>query len=133
MNDPVPETASLASLARRFLQRLLAVGENRLELLFVEMQEERERLLKILFFAIAAAALGLLAGIALTFAIVILLFLWQNSALAVAALFVLGGIYACGALVLCWRVATLGRGQQAWSGSVEQFKKDRAALEQALS
>lgn len=44
------ETASvtfqqLAAMSRRFTQRLLTIGENRLELLTLELQEERERLL----------------------------------------------------------------------------------------
>jgi uncharacterized membrane protein YqjE len=42
----------------------LAIGENRFELLMVEVQEERERLLHAIVLALGAAALGLLAGMA---------------------------------------------------------------------
>jgi uncharacterized membrane protein YqjE len=43
----------------------LTIGENRLEWLIVEAQEERERLLRAILLAFGGLALGLLAGITL--------------------------------------------------------------------
>src|SRR5579872_557047 len=48
--DPVMEPATghlaqMATTSKHFARRLVTIGENRLELLIVEMQEERERLL----------------------------------------------------------------------------------------
>ena len=63
----------LVELSKRLARRLLALGENRFELLMVEVQEERERLLHAIVLALGVAALGLLAGMALTGAIVVLL------------------------------------------------------------
>jgi len=63
----------LVDTSKRFARRLLAMGENRFELLMVEVQEERERLLRAILLALGVAALGLLAGMALTGAIVVLL------------------------------------------------------------
>ena len=80
----------IAASSKRFARRLLTIGENRLELLTVEVQEERERLLHALLLALGVAVFGLLAGVALTGAIVVLL--WHVS--PVAVLLVLTGLYA---------------------------------------
>src|SRR5450756_1586435 len=79
----------LATTARRFTQRLLTIGENRLELLTVEVQEEREHLLHAFLLALGVAVFGLLAGITLTAAIVV--WLWAYSPAAV--LLTLTGLY----------------------------------------
>ena len=55
-------TASFTELAvtsRTLARRLLTMGENRLELLTVEMQEERECLLQAILMALGVAAFGL--------------------------------------------------------------------------
>ena len=60
-----PGTVNLGQLAatsKRFARRLLTIGENRLALLMVEVQEERVRLLRAILLALGVAALGLLAG-----------------------------------------------------------------------
>ena len=48
---------------KRLARLLLAIGENRLELLSVELQEERERLLCAILLALGVAAFSLLAGV----------------------------------------------------------------------
>jgi len=45
----------LAANSKQFTRRLLTIGENRLELLAVEVQEERERLLHAFLLALTAA------------------------------------------------------------------------------
>jgi uncharacterized membrane protein YqjE len=45
METATDRTEPIASSSRRFARRLLTIGENRLALLLVEVQEERERLL----------------------------------------------------------------------------------------
>jgi len=45
----------LAASSRDLARRLLTLGENRLELLAVEVQEERERLLRAFLLALAVA------------------------------------------------------------------------------
>ena len=68
----------------------MTIGENRLELLAVEVQEERERLLHAFLLALGVAAFGLLAGLTLTAAIVVLLWAWSP----VAVLLILTGFTA---------------------------------------
>ena len=51
----------LAETSKRFVRRLLAIGENRFELWMVEVQEERERLLHALVFALGVALTGVIS------------------------------------------------------------------------
>jgi uncharacterized membrane protein YqjE len=118
----------LAATSRRFAERLLTIGENRLELLTVEVQEERERLLHAFLLALGVAAFGLLAGLTLTAAIVILL--WQYSHFAV--LLTLTGLYGVAAVCLYRRLTLLLRDWQTLSATLDQLRKDRACLEKTL-
>jgi uncharacterized membrane protein YqjE len=127
-----PGTASrgqLVELSQRLARRLLAIGENRFELLMVEVQEERERLLHAIVLALGVSALGLLAGMALTGAIVVLL--WELS--RVAALLVLTGLYGAAAACLYRRLTRLLRDWQNLPATLDQLRKDRACLEKHLT
>ena len=119
----------LATTSRRFAERLLTIGENRLELLTVEVQEERERLLHAFLLALGVAAFGLLAGLTLTAAIVVLL--WQYSPFAV--LLTLTGLYGVAAVCLYRRLTLLLRDWQTLSATLDQLRKDRACLEKTLA
>ena len=81
MEQATDSPGSLAASPKHFARRLLTIGENRLELLMVEIQEERERLLRAILLALGVAALGLLASLTLTGALVVLL--WDVSPAAV--------------------------------------------------
>ena len=119
----------LAATSRRFAQRLLTIGENRLELLTVEVQEERERLLHAFLLALGVAAFGLLAGLALTAAVVVGLWAWSH----VAALLALTCLYGAAGICLYRRLAGLLRDWQTLSASLDQLRKDRACLEKNLA
>jgi uncharacterized membrane protein YqjE len=119
----------LATTSKKFVRRLATIGENRLELLAVEVQEERERLLHAFLLALGVAAFGLLAGIALTAAIAVLLWAWSP----VAVLLILTGIYAGAAIFLYQRLTGLLRNWQTLSASLDQLRKDRACLENLLA
>ena len=119
----------LAATSRRFAERLLIIGENRLELLTVEVQEERERLLHAFLLALGVAAFGLLAGLTLTAAIVVLL--GQYSPFAV--LLTLAGLYGVAAVCLYRRLTLLLRDWQTLSATLDQLRKDRACLEKTLA
>ena len=118
----------LAATSRHLARQLLTLGENRLELLAVEVQEERERLLHAFLLALAVAVFGLLAGLTLTAAIVLC---WPGS--PVVALLVLTLLYGASALVLCRRVLRLLRDWQTFAASLTQLRKDRLCLEKILN
>jgi len=124
--EPAPTHAGpIVERSKRFAARLLTLGENRLELLRVEVQEACERLLRAILLALGVAALGLLAGVALTGAIVV--WLWELS--RVAALLVLGGLYAGTAVCLFRRLTRILRDWQHLPATFDQLRKDRACLE----
>lgn len=129
MEDATVSFQQLAATSKHFARRLLAIGENRLELLTVEVQEERVRLLHAFLLALAVAAFGMLAGITLTAAIVLLL--WAYS--PVAALLILTGLYAAAAIAIYRRLTGMLHDWQTLSASLDQLRKDRACLEKALA
>jgi uncharacterized membrane protein YqjE len=128
MEESTVSFRQLATTSKQFARRLLTIGENRLELLTVEVQEERERLLHAFLLALGVAAFGLLAGITLTAAIVVLL--WAYS--PVAVLLALTGLYGAAGICLCRRLTGLLHDWQTLSASLDQFRKDRACLEKPL-
>ena len=129
MEDSTVSFQQLAATSRHFARRLLAIGENRLELLTVEVQEERVRLLHAFLLALGVAAFGMLAGITLTVAVVVLM--WERA--PVATLLILTGLYAAAAVTIYQRLARQLHDWQTLSASLDQLRKDRACLEKILS
>lgn len=123
------ELDRIGAVTRRIAQRILTIGENRLVLLSVEIQEERERLLHALLLAIGAAVFGLLAGGTLTALVVV--GLWSYSPLLVLATLtcIHGGAAAWLARVLLRQL----REGHAFSASLEQLRKDRLWLDEVLA
>jgi len=129
MEESTVSFRQLATTSKHFARRLLTIGENRLELLTVEVQEERERLLHAFLLALGVAVFGLLAGITLTAAIVV--WLWAYSPAAV--LLTLTGLYGVAAVCLYRRLTLLLRDWQTLSATLDQLRKDRACLEKTLA
>lgn len=129
MEESTVSLSQLATTSKQFVRRLATIGENRLELLAVEMQEERERLLHAFLLALGVAAFGLLAGVTLTAAIVVCL--WAYSPLA--ALLILTGLYSGAGIYLYRRLIGLLRDWQTLADTLEQLRRDRACLEKLLS
>jgi uncharacterized membrane protein YqjE len=125
--DDTP-SSEIKTVSRRLAKRALDIGENRLKLLLLEIEEERERLLQALLLALGAAAFGFLAGVALT--IIVLLLFWNSSPLL--AMLALGLFYAGMSLFLGLRLARLRRDWEAFAGSLSQIRKDCACLAEIL-
>jgi uncharacterized membrane protein YqjE len=129
MEPAASGAGKLVEMSKRFARRLLIIGENRLELLMVEVSEERERVRHAFLLALGAAVFGLLAGLTLTAAIVI--GLWAYS--PVAVLLALTGLYTAAGIFLYRRLAGLLCDWQSLSASLDQLRKDRACLEKTLA
>jgi uncharacterized membrane protein YqjE len=114
---------------KRFVRQLFTIGENRLELLLVEVQEERERLLRAIFLALGIAVFGFLTGFALTVALVVLL--WSFSPIAV--LLTLTVLYGTTSFVLYRRFLILQRNWKTLPATLDQLRKDRACVENYLA
>lgn len=128
MDTPPGKLGRIRALARRLLHRLLTIGENRLELLLLEVQEEREKLVRVLLLGAGMAVFGLLAGVALTLAV--MLFFWERS--PVVALLVLTAVYGLVAGLLYRRMIAIQRDWQTLPGTLEQLRKDRECLDRNL-
>jgi uncharacterized membrane protein YqjE len=119
----------LAATSRTLARRLLIIGENRLELLAVELQEQREQLFQAILLALGVAACSLLASLALTAAIVVWLWTWSP----VAVLLGFSVLYTIGGVFLYQRLNGLLRNWQTLAASLDQLRKDRACLERILA
>ena len=130
----MPPTATNGSEPREaspkhFARQLLVVVENRVELLMVEVQEERERLLRAVLLALGVAVFGFLAGAALTVALVVML--WWLSPIAV--LLTLALLYGATAFFLYRRFKILQRSWESLPATLDQLRKDCACLENYLA
>ena len=129
MENSTATFGQLAANSKTFVRRLATIGENRLELLAVEVQEERERLLHAFFLALSVAVFGLLAGLTLSAAIVVWLWAWSP----LAVLLIMTGLYAAAGIILYRRFTGLLRDWQTLSASIDQLQKDRLCLEKILA
>jgi uncharacterized membrane protein YqjE len=128
MEESTGSVRQLGATSKDFARRLLTIGENRLELLTVEVQEERERLLHAFLLALGVAVFGLLAGITLTAAIVALFWAYSHAAVLLA----LTGLYGVVGICLWRQLTLLLRDWEAFAASLDQLRKDRACLEKIL-
>lgn len=118
-NDP-----GLSQSLRQLLDRTLELVENRAELVAVEFQEERIRLIQTAMFLFG---LMVCVGMLLLLLTLGVLFLFWDQ----------GRWYAFGLLVIvygvvgffCWnRLSRLFKGHVAFSATLDQFRKDRQWL-----
>lgn len=129
VEKPADTRVQLATASKRVVRRLLSIFETRLELALVELQEEREKVLRSLWLAMAASVCLLLAGIVLTILIVVIF--WGNH--PIAALLVLMAIYLLVAVIFYVRLNQLQRGWETLPATIEQLRKDRECLGKNLS
>jgi uncharacterized membrane protein YqjE len=129
MEESTASLGKLAATSKQFVRRLATIGENRLELLAVEVHEERERLRHVILLGFGVAAFGLLAGVTLTAAIVFLLWPWSPAAVLIGLTILYAAIGGC----LYDRLNKILRGWQTLSASIDQLRKDRECLEKILT
>ena len=114
----------VAAASKRVAKRVIDIGENRLELLMVEVQEARERLLNAVLVALGMAVFGLLFGVAFTIGVVILF--WDHSPLL--AISILAALYAAGGIILRMRLGHLMHDWQSVPAILDQLRKDCECL-----
>ncbi len=110
---------------RRMAGNALAIAQIRLELLGIELQEEKQRIAALLAFSLAAGLLLACALLALGLALTILLWdshRWLGIGLAL-------GIYIAGGLWALANAVNLARAPSTlFTASVAELRRDRAAL-----
>ena len=129
MPDTIGGGQQVVATSRGVALQLLTIAENRLALATVEVQEERNRLLHVFFLALGIAGCGLLAGMALTAAIVLMAWAWSP----LGVLLILAACYAAAAAIMCWFVARHLHQWQSFAASLEQLHKDRICCEELFA
>jgi uncharacterized membrane protein YqjE len=107
---------------RRMLSSLYDLMQTRLELLSIEIAEERDRLVAVLFLGIVAVMLGMLAMISLTALIAVAFwdtYRWQVLAIITA-------VYLVGAIICAVRARSgLREAPTIFDATLHEFEKDR--------
>ncbi len=120
-DSPEPSPGIFGSL-RRLLDSLLATAQNRVELFALELQEEKCRLVELVLWVAAVAALGLMSLAMVTLTIVIVF--WDNGRLA--ALITLSALYSLATAGAYREVRKRLRKQsRPFAGTVSELKKDQ--------
>jgi uncharacterized membrane protein YqjE len=126
METPSTNSAGILESVRTFADSLLATVQSRIELISVELQEEKLRLIQTFIWISAAIFTGLLA---ITFASITLVYLlWDSARLA-----------ALGGLTLLYTAATVtiivafkryvARQPKPFAATLEEIKSDRAYIQ----
>jgi uncharacterized membrane protein YqjE len=120
-----PDTNSQGSL-RRIAGNALAILQTRIELVGIELAEEKDRLLFSLFIGLFSMLLGLMALITLTVLIAVAFwetYRWQ-------ALVIVTGVYIVLALTCGYKAwSHLRQSRTIFSATLAELEKDRAALQ----
>jgi uncharacterized membrane protein YqjE len=122
-NENAP--AGLFETPRRLGATFLTILHNRLELLVVELQQERIRILEAVLFVAVIAGLGFLTVAAVATAVLILT--WSK--FGVDGLFVVGGLGLIGTLLVCWRLWVRLKSWAFLPGTLNELKKDLECLD----
>lgn len=126
MDTPGESRAGIFASLRRLLKTILAIVENRLELLLVELQEERWRFFGALLLAGAVlilAAMTLLVGTLTLVAVCV-------EARRLDLLVVLMLVCLAATIVAFWRLHIRLKKWVPFSATLTELKKDKACLEE---
>lgn len=118
--------ASLIARVRQLGSHVLKLAQVRLELLVVEIEEERARLARLL--VLGGCAFFFLGFGTLALALLLTVLWWDTQRLlplAVLSAFFLGGALVC--IVGCWRAHSAG--SRLFAASLIELARDREALD----
>jgi len=124
MNEIKTVQSDLLETLRQLGATILAIFQNRLELLVVELEEERLRLFKALLLAAAIIALGFITFVLATAALVVVA--WSE--FGVVGLLTLCGLSLVGTLLAYWRLCVRLNHWPFLSTTLAELKKDRVCL-----
>ncbi len=125
MDSVTGKTSGILSAASSLLEGVLASAQNRIQILSIEIQEEKIRLIQLLIWMGAITFSGMMA---LTFAsLTVIYFFWENARLA--ALIGMTAFYAIGLGVLWWQLKRyLARQPKPFDATLAELEKDRECI-----
>lgn len=119
-------TPGLFASLGRLLKTVLAIAQNRLELLLVELREERWRFFDALLLAGTVLILALLTLMTATIAIVVVCVKADRLDLVVGLVLV----YLVATFLSVWRLRTHLKNWAPFSATLTELKKDKACLDE---
>lgn len=125
MDGGAPSSPGLLGSLRGFADGLLGSAHDRLELLSLELQEEKYRLIQIVIWISGLVLLAFLTIAFVSFALVVLL--WETA--RVAAVCTLAGVYLAAfvGLVLAFR-RYLKNQPKPFAGTLQELRADRECI-----
>jgi uncharacterized membrane protein YqjE len=111
---------------RRLLKTVLAIAQNRLELLLVELQQERWRFFDALLLAGAVLILAAMTLMVATITLVVVCVEAKRLDLLVALML----LCLAATIVAFWRLRTRLKNWAPFSGTLTELKKDKACLDE---
>ncbi|MCZ7634702.1 MAG: phage holin family protein [Verrucomicrobia bacterium] len=117
-----PSGSGLVGSLRRLLETAVSLAQRRLELIALEAQEEKVRLLDLLFRVAVVVVLGWMALLTATATLVVAFWDTHPVIVLVVVTVLYGGMAAAMALGLRRR---LRDGPRPFAGTIEEFRKDR--------
>ena len=118
--------AGIFASLRRLLKTVLAIAQNRLELLLVELQEERWRFFDALLLAGAVLILAAMTLMVATITMVVVCVEANRLDLLVALML----LYLAATIVAFWRLRTRLKNWAPFSATLAELKKDKACLDE---
>jgi uncharacterized membrane protein YqjE len=125
-NDGVPH---LGNASKRLARQVLVICGNRLELLLVELEQERDKVALAAGLGFGVVIFALLAGVAVTIAIVVACWQWSP----VGAVLIVAAIYAAVAGMFTILLVRFKRAWRILPGTMDELRKDHACLEKSLN
>ncbi|MHB8520910.1 MAG: phage holin family protein [Limisphaerales bacterium] len=126
MEESPDKIQGVLASSERLLKTVLAIAQNRLELLLLELREECCRLFQAALLLAAVVVLGGTTLVVVTFTVVVLF--WENHRLAVLAGFSL--LYFLATLATYWRLRHRLKHWTAFAGTRAELEKDKACLDE---
>lgn len=125
METRAPGSSGLLGSLRTLVDGLIGSAHDRLELLAVELQEEKQRLIQIFIWISAIVFLAMLAMIFVSLMLVVLF--WETSRVAVVCSLAGGYVLALVGVLLGFR-NYLKHQPRPFDATLSELKKDRACI-----
>jgi uncharacterized membrane protein YqjE len=126
MEPSTEEAPGLLHSLKRLGRTALGIVENRVELLVVELEEERWRVVDVFFLVASATVLALMALATGTFALV-MFFPEEHRAIV---LVIVALVYLVATLGLVLKVRNRLKNWHSFSSTLAELKKDKACLDE---
>jgi uncharacterized membrane protein YqjE len=126
MEEPGESTSGIFASLGRLLKTVLAIAQNRLELLLVELREERWRFFDALLMAGIVLIMATMTLMAATITIVVVCVKADRLDLVVALVL----LYLAGTILSFWRLRVRLKQWTPFSATLAELKKDKACLDE---